>query len=281
MPGPSLRYEIASIHGEMRNSRTEYILGRNSRFESRDCRGYCDGDPNQPGAVTRYEYGPLRAYIQNRDLHYCFQLDLESGVYTASRVNEYGSPNWFKPKITTRKPSGRTVHVHTQAVDTGERREMYGRTARRVMTRTTHKVIPESDCASSETDVDGWYIDPPAAWLALYPPQPGSYSILHVNGQFDKPVFTHDGPREMGFPMFLARTHRSNFTDADGNIRGHTSVDRQEVTEFSEESLEYDLFVPLKDFHRVRELPGAAPLPFALRIRLSWEKFRDTFVSKR
>ena len=66
MPEPSLRYEIVSIHGEMRNSRTEYILGRNSRSESRDCRGYCDGDPNRPGAVRRYKYGPLRAYIQNR-----------------------------------------------------------------------------------------------------------------------------------------------------------------------------------------------------------------------
>jgi hypothetical protein len=281
MPEPSLRYEIVSIHGEMRNSRTEYILGRNSRSESRSCRGYCDRDPNQPGAVTRYKYGPPRAHIQNRDLHYCFQLDLESGVYTASRVNEYGSPNWSKPKITKRQPSGRTVHVHTHTVDTGEGREMYGHTARRVITRSTHRVSPESVCGLTETEVDGWYIDPPAAWLMHYPPQNGSYSILHVNGQFDNPVFTHEGPREMGFPMFLTRTHRSNFTDADGNVRDHTSVDRQEVTEFSEESLAYDLFVPPKDFHRVWQLPGDPPLPISLRMRLGWEKLWDTFAAKR
>src|SRR5260370_12712944 len=98
MPEPSLRYEIVMIHGEMRNSRTEYILGRNSRSGMRDCRGYCDGNPNQPRAVTRYKYGPLRAYIQNRDLHYSFQLDLEAGVYTSSRANDYGTPSWTKSK---------------------------------------------------------------------------------------------------------------------------------------------------------------------------------------
>jgi len=281
MPEPSLRYEIVSIHGEMRNIHTEYILGRNSRSESRDCRGYCGGDPNQPGAVTRYEYGPLRAYIQNRDLRYCFQLDLETGDYTAARVNEYGHPRWNKPKVTAQPSSGRTVHIHTQTIGTGERREMYGHAARRVITRSTQRVSPESVCGLTETEVDGWYIDPPAAWLALYPPQPGSYSILHANGQFDNPVFTHDGPREAGFPMFLTRTYRSNFTDADGNVRDHKSVHCEEVTEFSEESLAFDLFVPPKDFHRVLQLRGDTPLRLGLRMRLGWEKLRDTFAARR
>src|SRR5258706_9189816 len=138
MPGPSLRYEIVRFHGEMRNCSTKYILGRNSRSESRSCRGYCDGDPNQPGA-TRYEYGPLRAYIQNRDLDYCFQLDLEAGVYTSSRVSEYGRPKWYNRRRTPPQPSGRTVHVHTHTIDTGERREMFGFIVRHVIARTTYK----------------------------------------------------------------------------------------------------------------------------------------------
>jgi len=120
-----------------------------------------------------------------------------------------------------------------------------------------------------------------AAWLALYPPRSGTYSILHVTGQFDNPVFTHDEPRETGFPMFLTRTHRFNFTDADGNVRDRTSVDRQEVSESSEVSLVYDLFVPPKDFHRVLQLPGEAPLALALRMRLGWERLRDAVAAKR
>src|SRR5881409_1276499 len=89
MAEPSLRYVIVNLQGEMRTSRTEYLLGRNSRFESRDCRGYCDGDPTHPGAM-QFQYGPLRALIQNRDLHYQFHVDLESRVYTSSRLSEYG-----------------------------------------------------------------------------------------------------------------------------------------------------------------------------------------------
>ncbi len=276
MPEPSLRYEIVSIHGEMRNSRTEYILGRNSRSESRDCHGYCDGDPNQPGAVTRYKYGPLRAYIQNRDLHYCFQLDLEAGVYTASRVSKYGSPKWYNRKPTRPQPSGRTVHVHTHTIDTGERREMYGYTARHVIARTTHKY----DSSPAEMEVDGWYIDSPAAWLTLHPPQRG-HVILASNGQFDTPIFTEDGPRETGFPVLLTRTHRSRSTDAEGKVRDHNLVGREEITEFSEEDLQYDLFVPPRDFRRVLQLPGYSPLPFGLRMRLGWERFKDAVAAKR
>jgi hypothetical protein len=276
MPEPSLRFEIVNVHGEMRSSRTEYILGRNSRSEARDCRGYGDGDPNQPGAVTHFKYGPLRAYIQNRDLHYCFQLDLEAGVYTASRVHEYGSPTWNKSKVTRTKlqPSGRCVHVHTQTIDTGERREMFGYSARHVIARTTCKFSRESDSDPTETELDGWYIDPPAAWLTLYPPQHGRYFLVHGR-QFDTPVFTDDGPPETGFPILFTRTSR------DGNVRDHTSVDRQEVTEFSEGSLQDGLFVPPRDFRRVLQLPGGAPLPFALRMRLEWEKLKDGFAAKR
>ena len=47
-------------------------------------------------APCNFKTGRLRAYIQNRDLHYHFHLDLESRVYTARRVNEYGSG--LKPK---------------------------------------------------------------------------------------------------------------------------------------------------------------------------------------
>jgi len=130
MPAPSLRYRMEAVRGEMRTGRIEYILGLNTRSESRDCRGYCDGDPTQPGAL-RFEYGPLRAVIHNHDLHYCFQLDLEARVYTASRIDEHGAMRRIRSKPMSERRSGRTVQIHTQTVDTGEHREMFGHTARR------------------------------------------------------------------------------------------------------------------------------------------------------
>jgi len=75
----------------------------------------------------------LRAYIQNRDLHYSFELEIDKRIYTAFQANEFGSPKWMKPRQTEpQKWSGRTVHTHTETIDTGERRELFRYTARRV-----------------------------------------------------------------------------------------------------------------------------------------------------
>jgi hypothetical protein len=170
------------------------------------------------------------------------------------------------------------VHVRTETIDTGERKEMFGYTARRVTIRTTYRYSPDDDAASLDSEADGWYIDPPAAWLALHPPIRG-HAIFQaaVGGRTDTPVFTDVGPRESGFPLLVTRTHRSNFKDAAGNIRIHTSEDRDEVIEFSEAPLPADLFVPPREFRRVRRLPDEASMSFALRLRLGWRNFKYKF----
>jgi len=217
--------------------------------------------------------------IHNRDLRYIFHLDLEFRVYTACRVNEDGSPSGHKPRVRPFQPFGRTVHVHTETVDTGERQEIFGYTARRVIVRTTRRFSPENDSHPSYTEADGWYIDPPAARLTAHPFRPAR-AILHsvVNGEIDTPVFTDTGPRENGFRLLVTRKYRSSSTGADEKIRVHTSEDREEVMEFSEETLAPDLFVPPRAFRRALRLPGERPLPFALRMRLGWESLKDTFA---
>jgi hypothetical protein len=158
---------------------------------------------------------------------------------------------------------------------------MFGYIARRVIIRRTHRVSPESDSPYGDVESDGWYIDPPAAWLVLHPPMSG-HAIFQVavNGRTDTPVFTDVGPRENGFPLLVTRTQRSRFRDADGNLRTRTSSDRDEVTEFSEEPLAADLFVPPRDFRRVSRLPGEAAIPFALRMRIGWQNFKHKLIAK-
>jgi len=97
--------------------------------------------------------------------------------------------------------------------------------------------------------------------------------VPEIGGLTDTPVFTDVGPRETGFPFLVTRTHRSNFKDAAGKIRTHTSEDR-EVIEFSEAPLPTDLFLPPREFWRVRGLPDEAPMSFALRMRLGWRNFK-------
>src|SRR6266705_1287290 len=208
MSEASLRYVIVSTQGTTRSSRTEYIRGRNSRSE----------------------YGPHPVLIQNRDLGYQYHLDLESRVYTAFELNEYRRLGWFERRVHRPRPSGRTVHVRTETIDTAERKEMFGYTARRVIIRTSYRYTPDDDSGSRDSEADGWYIDPPAAWLALHPPiRENALLQIAVGGRTDTPVFTDVGPRESGFPLLVRRTHHSNFKDAAGNIRIHTSEDRDEV----------------------------------------------------
>ena len=91
----SLKFRTDSLHGDMPTSRTEYIFGLNSRSENRSCTGHSDVFPP---INLRYGYGPLRAYIQNRDLQYGFEIDMDASVYTAWRTNRYGSPAWINPR---------------------------------------------------------------------------------------------------------------------------------------------------------------------------------------
>src|SRR5262249_44802769 len=153
MPEPSLRYVIVNVWRDTQSSRTEYILGRNSRSEYRFSQSVREPDPNQPGAV-RDEYGPLRALIQNRQLHSQFHLDLDARVYTTLHLPEERIPTSVTTRAPIHRPSDRTIHVHTETIDTGERREMFGYTARRVIIRTSHRVTPEDDARSGEAEAD-------------------------------------------------------------------------------------------------------------------------------
>src|SRR2546427_1413107 len=131
MADASLRYVKVFVSGEVRCSRTEYILGRKSRSESRNSSSFRDQN-----GVMHVEEGSLRAWIENHDLRRLFQLDFETRVYTASPIPYYRGRVGFKPRRRDRhRPSGRTVHVRTETIDTGERREIFGYTARHVIIR--------------------------------------------------------------------------------------------------------------------------------------------------
>ena len=235
--------------------RTEYILGRHSRSESRN------------GVGDRY--GPLRAVIRNGDLHCIFHLDLEAKVYTATQVDDRGVPVDARPEQVERKPSGRTRHYHIETVDTGERREMFGRTARHVNTRTTLTMEPPGDSPVTESEIDGWYIDPPAAWLRLYPKR-GGFAYLAYGPHQRAGVWEQDevkcttaGPRETGFQIVL--------TDKRGSRH-------EKVIELSEDALDPALFQPPADFKRVARLPSGAyeyRYPWETRVRLRWLMLMD------
>ena len=110
MTDRSLRFVPVRLFGDMRTAATQYIRGLNTRSESRSCRGI--SDTKLPTNV-RYEYGPLRAYILNRDLGYRFEVEPATHAYTAFRVNEYGRARFGPSRGRTNRQSGQEKQFTT------------------------------------------------------------------------------------------------------------------------------------------------------------------------
>jgi hypothetical protein len=234
---PSFKYTTVRLYGGFGGyvwgGHTRYFQGRNTRMEFRE------------GSNDRF--GPVHLDISNRDLHYRFQLDLAAKVYTATRIDDRGLPVDPPPTFVEWKPSGRTVHIHVETVDTGKRRKMFGYTARRVITRQTTTINPPGDSSQISMETDGWYIDPPA-WLRSPHPSVQYVGYGGNEGQEDDLRVTHDGPNETGLPIALKR-----------------GPDYERVIEMSEHALDPALFRPPADFKRVSQLPPE-PLDYHVSI---------------
>ncbi|MGO4881532.1 MAG: hypothetical protein ACLP59_12000 [Bryobacteraceae bacterium] len=245
-PAPSFKYTSAGLYGGFGGyvtpGFTNYFQGRNKRSEF---------------------HGSAYADITNYDLHYRFDLDMAAKVYTATRIDDSGLPVYPPPARVEGKPwkpSGRTVHIHVQTVDTGERRKMFGYTARRVITRWTTTISPPGDAKRTTTETDGWYIDPPA-WIQS--PQPRAQTVVYgsIEGPRDDLQVTREGPVETGLP-----------------IARRTGPDYQRAIEISERPLDPALFRPPADFKRVTELPHEptdVQYPFSLRLQMHWLLLTD------
>lgn len=59
------------------------------------------------------------------------------------------------------RDSGKTVNVYLDTVDTGERREEFGHTARHLITRERRIAQAGACSGNSGVDKDGWYISQP------------------------------------------------------------------------------------------------------------------------
>jgi len=107
-------------------------------------------------------YGPKLVAITRCDLGQMFELNLDTSEYTSAP---------YPPQPLTREQvearglqippvmSEPTLRLEVSTTDTGERKEMFGRIARHVV--TTRKQIPleGSSTEPQESVTDGWYID--------------------------------------------------------------------------------------------------------------------------
>ncbi len=243
---------------------------------------------NSLGART----GPHLAAITRCDLGMSFELNLDSSQYTS---NPYPPRPLKQDKGQPRGVDGRTisfsskptVHIEVKTVDTGERKQMFGHTARHVITTEKRTPLEGSHAQPEESTRDGWYIDLEQR-ISCDPEymrmsSTHSYAVLLVaparisgNQIIDKPEFVSIGKPERGFASEEIITSDDSYTSADGTTKHAKSRTERKVTELYEGALNPSLFEVPHGFRRVKEIERNPPPSSSNGIAEVWERMKYT-----
>lgn len=198
------------------------------------------------GSRQRTEGGALApmagdlATIEQCDLSRRVQISASKRRYHVENfaTSEPPSPTQAKPPVPSDPvKKGGTVTQNYSIIDTGERKQMFGLTARRIKTLMTMKSSPD---ACSKTDMkmetDGWYVDLPAFSCPARMDR-GDYRSYgqKPSGCQDRYITNQTGSGKLGFPLEQTTT----MTTGDSGQSFTTTI---ETLEFSKATLDDALF---------------------------------------
>lgn len=221
--------------------------------------------------------GPQMASIIVRGSNQVLLLDLQAKEYVSYESDSQGSALGIK--VRPLKSSGGILQIWVDNVDTGERLMMFGHMARHIVTREKRIASPGACSRSSESEIDGWYIDD-SIMPEWYRPKKSAGSVVVAsvvaygtdNACVDKvdEIEMHRSGVETGFPLKINTVVKSEGRGIDGSPNPVVSSWGSEVTDLQEGPIDPSLFEVPADFRRVAALKNwAAPLP---RRQLStWE----------
>jgi hypothetical protein len=273
----TIRYGHAGNWGE----HTVYIAGDRKRMEFRNSEGGKKAD-----GTLQLSYGPRLVAITRCDLGQMFELNLDASEYTSA---PYPPRPLTKEEIEARglsipamsdKP---TLRLEVMTTDTGERKEMFGRVARHVV--TTRKQIPleGSMTEPQESVTDAWYVDLnqrlscdrnwPAGKTAH------AYTTLAVNGRHprEKVEFVDTGEPETGFALHSVITSKLTYALPDGTRKQSDLSTELLVTQMEEGPLDPELFEIPPGFRHVDQIqrnPRSTG-----RIEDLWQRFKAGVAS--
>jgi hypothetical protein len=147
------------------------------------------------------------------------------------------------PKLPVRLHNRGTVNQTVIVTDTGERREMFGFTARHIKTATTWEANPACKQTKLREETDGWYVDllygvecsPDLSGLSGQPyGAPYSKCYEHYNKNRYEFHSQTTGEARFGFPLIRTRKLYGD--------RGKPIIYYQEVVELSTTELDQSLF---------------------------------------
>ena len=201
------------------------------------------------------QMGGQMVTIQQCDLRRDIQIMPQMRAYTV-RPYESADAAAGVPASDTRQTAGRTkgglVTSTVTTKDTGERRQMFGYTARHIITTIETKSSPDS-CSPLNTkmEMDGWYIDAAFA-LDCATERAGAYRApQQAGGCQDRYETKQVGAAKRGYPVWEKMT----MFGEDGRESFSTI---NEVVELSQATLDQSLFDPPADYREVKDFSAAS-----------------------
>lgn len=166
--------------------------------------------------------------IQDCTGHRLIQLNDRSRTYM---VTDLPAADSSSPQPHAGDGALVTLTVNQQ--DTGERKQMFGYTARRIKGTIKAEGGAASCTANFTASTDGWYIDLPATQGCISPDREILRSRIERSGCNERVVANVSGVEKLGYPVMLDTTIDTN---------GSTVTVRQETTDLSSATLDASLF---------------------------------------
>ena len=198
--------------------------------------------------------------IEQCDLRRNLQLMPAAKVYTINPYDD-GTPSTANAGTTsTVQPGavkkGGLVTSTVTTKDTGERKQMFGYTARHIITTMSMESSPDA-CSQNNTkmEIDGWYID---ATFALDCDSNRQYTYrphATAGGCRDRYETKTIGTAKKGFPVY------EKMTMLGAGAQGFTTIN--EVVEISQATLDQSLFEIPPDYRQVDDFASAFSAAYA------------------
>lgn len=232
--------------------------------------------------------GPHIATITRCDLGKAFMLNLDTREYDSApyppetfaqalaKVKALKAQPRPIPPAQSPKP---TLRIETTTVDTGERKQMFGRTARHMTTTQRYIPLPGSTQMARESVTDAWYIDLDTQLSCDFKfPSGARVQYVALSGspeQQEVPEFVTVGGPAKGFPMAQTIRNTSTLELPDGRMKQFNSQSELAVIDFEDGPLDPSLFEIPAAFKLVDHVdpnpPQQAPSP--------WERFKARFAN--
>jgi hypothetical protein len=216
--------QVTTMNGQKMDS-TVYVKDSRKRTESSGMMGI-------GGDVANIEQCDMKRNIKISDKKKKYAIEPFDGGAETTPTNQSKIQN---PKSKIEK--GGTVTLTSNITDTGERKQMFGLTARRIKMSMTMQASPDA-CMSEDMSVetDGWYVDLPSFSCPMTSrPEIPQYAGQGSNGCRDKMIIKNSGDGKLGFALTSTMTMKMG----DGDMSYSQTL---ETLEFSKATLDAALF---------------------------------------